>query len=297
MTGGPSADVTIDPSLVRALLQEQHPDLAHQSLVEVGEGWDNKLFRLGENFVVRLPRRAVSAALIEHEQRWLPRLSPRLPLPVPVPLRIGRPGCGFPWSWSVVPWLAGQSALLAPLSDAATAAVALGQFLRALHRPAPGDAPHNPWRSVSLSARASTTRGHLQQVDGLVDRVAVLALWERVVSTPPWPGTPMWIHGDLHPGNLLISGGRLSAVIDFGDLAAGDPATDLSVAWMVLPPSARPTFFTSARGELDPLDDHTLMRARGWALALGLAHLIGSRDDEVMGALGRRTIAAALNGP
>jgi aminoglycoside phosphotransferase (APT) family kinase protein len=124
----------------------------------------------------------------------------------------------------------------------------------------------------------------------------VLALWDRVVSTPAWPGPPTWIHGDLHPGNLLISGGRLSAVIDFGDLAAGDPATDLSVAWMVLPPSARPTFFTSARGEFDALDDHMLTRARGWALALGLAHLANSRDDELMAALGKTTIAAALNG-
>src|SRR5678815_2309167 len=138
----PIAEVTIDTSVVRALLQEQHADLAHLSLVEVGEGWDNKLFRLGEDLVVRVPRRAASAALIEHEQRWLPRLSPRLPLPVPVPLRVGRPGCGFPWSWSVVPWLPGQSALLAPLQDVATGAVALGRFLRALHQPAPGDAPH-----------------------------------------------------------------------------------------------------------------------------------------------------------
>jgi aminoglycoside phosphotransferase (APT) family kinase protein len=297
MTRGvkPIAGVTIDTSLVRALLREQHPDLAHLPLIEVGEGWDNKQFRLGEDLVLRLPRRAASAALIEHEQRWLPRLSPRLPLPVPVPLRVGRPGCGFPWSWSVVPWLAGQSAVLAPVQDVAMAAVALGQFLRALHHAAPGDAPHNPWRSVPLSARAHTLREHLQQVDGLVDRVAVLALWERAVSTPAWSGPPMWTHGDLHPGNLLVSGGRLSAVIDFGDLAAGDPSTDLSVAWMLLPPSARHAFLKSARGEFDSLDDHTVMRARGWALALGLAQLANSRDDELMGALGRATIDAALD--
>jgi aminoglycoside phosphotransferase (APT) family kinase protein len=105
----------------------------------------------------------------------------------------------------------------------------------------------------------------------------------------------LWIHGDLHPGNLMVSGGRLSAVIDFGDLAAGDPATDLSVAWMLLPPAARHTFLTSARGEVDALDDHTVMRARGWALALGLAHLANARDDELMGTVGRTTIDAALD--
>jgi aminoglycoside phosphotransferase (APT) family kinase protein len=146
MTTGPKppAEVTIDPSLVRALLQEQHTDLAQLALIDIGEGWDNKLFRLGDALAVRLPRRAASAALIEHEQRWLPRLSPRLPLPVPVPLRVGRPGSGFPWSWSVVPWLAGESALVAPPQDPAPIAATLAQFLRALHQPAPDDAPHNP---------------------------------------------------------------------------------------------------------------------------------------------------------
>jgi len=136
---------------------------------------------------------------------------------------------------------------------------------------------------------------HLQQLDGLVDRGAVLTLWERVASTRPWSGPLLWIHGDLHPGNLLVSGGRLSAVIDFGDLAAGDPATDLSVAWMLLPPPARSTFRASARGAFDPIDDDTWMRARGWALALGLAYLASSRDDAVLAALGRATIDAALN--
>ena len=297
----PAAEVSIDTSVVRALLEEQHADLAHLSVIEVDEGWDNKLFRLGEDLAVRMPRRAASAALIEHEQRWLPRLSPRLPLPVPAPLRVGRPGSGFPWSWSVVRWFPGQSALLAPPRDVATTAttattaIALGRFLRALHQPAPEDAPQNPWRGVPLAARAKTTQAHLQQLEGLVARGAVLGLWERVLSTPAWCGPPLWIHGDLHPGNLVVSGGRLSAVIDFADLAAGDPATDLSVAWMLLPPSARQTFFTSAREEFDPLDAHTLMRARGWALALGLAYLANSRDNEAMSALGRATIDNVLS--
>jgi aminoglycoside phosphotransferase (APT) family kinase protein len=291
----PPADVAVDRSLVIALLQEQHTDLAHLPLTEMGEGWDNKLFRLGDDFVVRVPRRAASAALVEQEQRWLPRLSPMLPLPVPVPIRVGRPGCGFPWPWSVVPWFPGQSALLTPPEDLATAAGSLGRFFRALHKPAPGDAPTNPWRGVPLVVRTGTVQKHLQQLDGLVDRGAVLDLWGRAVAAPPWSGPPLWIHGDLHPGNLLVSEGRLSAVIDFGDLTAGDPATDLSAFWMLLPPSARRTFLTSARDEFDRLDTHTLMRARGWALALGLAYLAASRDEEAMRALGRATIDSALS--
>jgi aminoglycoside phosphotransferase (APT) family kinase protein len=293
----PPAEVTIDQSLVRALIQEQHADIAHLALNDIGEGWDNRLFRLGDDLVVRLPRRAISAALIEQEQRWLPQLSPRLPLPIPVPRRLGRPGCGFPWPWSITSWFHGRSALLAPPQDLSAAAVALGQFVRALHQPAPADAPHNPWRGVPLAARTTALTAHLQQVDGLVDRADVLELWERTLSAPPWSRPPLWIHGDLHPGNLLVSDGRLSAVLDFGDLAAGDPATDLSVIWMLLPPATRSAFCESARGEFDAIDDHALVRARGWALALGLAYLANSRDDGPMGRLGLATINAALSTP
>ena len=291
----PAAEVVIDAALVRALLREQHADLAHLPLFDTGEGWDNRLFRLGDELAVRVPRRAASAVLIEQEQHWLPRLASRLPLPVPVPLRAGRPSDSFPWPWSVVPWLAGRTALIAPPDDPAAAAAALGRFLRALHQPAPREAPHNPWRGVPLDSRTRILREHLEQLSGLVDRAGVLDLWERALSTPPWPGQPSWIHGDLHPGNLLVGDGELSAVIDFGDLAAGDPATDLSIAWMLLPRPARPIFRAAARGDADRIDDDTWMRARGWAVALGLAYLASSRDDPSFGALGRATVDAALN--
>jgi aminoglycoside phosphotransferase (APT) family kinase protein len=122
----------------------------------------------------------------------------------------------------------------------------------------------------------------------------LLDLWSQLVETPPWTRPPLWIHGDFHPGNLLVSEGRLTAVIDFGDLCAGDPATDLAVAWMLLPPSARPIFRAAADG-CGWIGDHTWMRARGWALVLGLAFLASSRDNAVMGALGRATLEAALS--
>lgn len=136
-------------------------------------------------------------------------------------------------------------------------------------------------------------REHVRQLDAFIDGPVVLGMWERLVWARPWQGPPLWIHGDLHPGNLLISGGTLSAVLDFGDLAAGDPATDLSIVWM-LPSSDRSTLVTSAREEFPTVEDDTWIRARGWALALGLAYLASSRDDEPMGALGRATIDAVL---
>ena len=288
----PAADLMPDPSLVQALLQEQHPDLAHLLPVKVAEGWDNVLFRLGDELAVRLPRRAASATLIEHEQRWLPQLSLRLPVPVPVTVRVGVSGPLFGWSWSVVPWLPGQSLLHAISPDPVTTGAVLEGFLRALHQPAPVDAPGNPWRGVPLEARTAALHTHLQQLDGVVDRTAVLSLWDRALSAPPWPGPPLWLHGDLHPGNLLVSDGRLSGVIDFGDLTSGDPATDLSLLWM-LPRSMRWTFEAWA----DEQPDALRIRARGWALALGLAYLAQSPDDAPMAALGQRTINAALDEP
>ena len=210
-------------------------------------------------------------------------------------MRVGRPGCGFPWRWSVAPWLPGQSALVTPPQDPTETAVALGRFVRALHQPAPEDAPRNPYRGVPLAAREKILRKRLEQLERTVDSARVLRVWDRLVSTPSWSGPPVWLHGDLHPRNLLVDNRRIAAVIDFGDLAAGDPATDLSVAWMMLPLSARSIFRASARGEGDPIDDHTWFRARGWAIGLGIAYLANSRGDEPMRALALATIDSALS--
>ncbi len=174
MGGGPPAEVTIDNRLVQTLLTEQHPDLANLPLTQVGEGWDNVLFRLGEDLAVRLPRRAASAPMIEHEQRWLPELARRLPLPVPTPIRMGRPGSGFPWSWSVVRWLPGMTAV-AELRNPQAVAASLGRFLRALHQPAPEDAPRSPFRSIPLDARTARLHEHLDQLGDVINRERVLS--------------------------------------------------------------------------------------------------------------------------
>ena len=290
----PPAEVTLDPSRVRALLEAQHPDLAGLPLIEVASGWDNFVFRLGDDLAVRLPRRAIAAPLIEREARWLPELAPRLPLAVPVPVRVGSPRNAFPWAWTVVRWLPGETASAAPPADAEATAVALGRFLRALHQAAPLDAPRSTWRGTPLAERTASVHAHLKQLDSRLDAPRIRAAWALLLERPPWNGPPLWLHGDLHPGNLLVYDGRVAAVIDFGDLCCGDPATDLSVAWLLLPPAARATLRREARDTRDPIDDHTWARARAWALALGLTYLANAGDDPVLEALGRATIAAVL---
>ena len=293
--GGPAAEFVIHAALVQILLSEQHPDLAGLPIIQIGEGWDNAVFRLGDDLAVRLPRRAATAPMIEHEQRWLPELAPRLPLPVPTPVRIGRPGAGFPWSWSVVPWFPGTNATAEALRSPQAVATVLGRFLRALHQPAPEEAPRSPHRSIPLDARTARLHEHLDQLGDVINRERVLALWDRLVVTPRWPGPPMWIHGDLHPANLLLVDDQLAAVIDFGDITCGDPATDLAVMWMLLPPEHRETLFAAAgHSRSNPAGEEMWRRARGWALAIGVAVVSLGRDGNPLTEMGKKTVAAAL---
>jgi aminoglycoside phosphotransferase (APT) family kinase protein len=288
----PAAELDVHPDLVRALLADQHPDLADRPLALVANGWDNVLFRLGDDLVVRLPRRELAVALVEHEQRWLPDLAPLLPLPVPTPVRVGRPGVGYPWPWSICRWIDGRSALDTPPTDLGEAAEALGRFLAALHRPAPDGAPPNPFRGTSLAVRSPITLRALDHLGAAVDQVGMRRRWEDLVALPPWDRPPVWVHGDTHPGNLIVSDGRLAAVVDFGDLTAGDPASDLAVAWMLLPAEHRPRFRTAVGADAD---DALWARARAWALGIGLSLLASSADNPAYAELAGRAVDEALS--
>jgi aminoglycoside phosphotransferase (APT) family kinase protein len=298
----PAAEVEVSADLVRRLLADQHPDLARLPVEFLANGWDNELYRLGDGLVARLPRRALGARIIKNEQRWLPGLAPRLPLPIPYPERTGVPACGYPYSWSVVPYLPGVPAAQATSFNPAEAAAPVGGFLGALHIPAPADAPASPSRGVPLAERADTFAANLALLTGHAsqdhaDRDTVLGVWDAALAAPGYDGPPVWLHGDLHPANILVNNGQVSGVIDFGDITAGDPAGDLSVAWMLLPRDCHARFWSAyqaAGGTGGRVDGALRARAMGWALNLAIVFLAHSADNPVLRQIGRGTLSAVL---
>jgi aminoglycoside phosphotransferase (APT) family kinase protein len=261
-------EVRFGQDLVRALLRAQHPDLADLELHDVAGGWDNQQWRLGPELAVRMPRTERAPDLLRLEQKWLPVLAERLPLPTPVPVRVGEPSELFAHTWTVVRWVHGEPADHAPITSAAAAGTLAG-FLRSLHRPAPEDAPVNPTRGLPLAVMRVGFTGALDVIAGDARVAAAREVWEKAVAAPAWDGPPSWLHGDLHPANVVTRDGTLAGVIDFGDMCAGDPATDLSAAWILLPSGGAGRFFDA----YEDADEATAARARGWAVLRAL-HLI-----------------------
>ncbi|MFD9948617.1 aminoglycoside phosphotransferase family protein [Nonomuraea sp. NPDC059023] len=254
----------IDAALARRLVDSQFPQWAGLPLHLVDPGGsDHMIYRLGEELSVRLPRHSGAIEQAAKELEWLPRLAPHLPLAIPAPVAVGRPDFGYPWPWGVSRWLEGEVATVEALADSGEAAVDLAAFLLALQAfavPLGSELQGEP-----LAARDDSTRAAIARADGAFDGAAMTALWEEALAAPEWGHDPVWFHGDFHTGNLLTVGGRLSAVIDFGGLGAGDPACDLTIAYTLMSPAGRTAFRTA----LD-VDEATWLRGRGWALTTGL---------------------------
>jgi aminoglycoside phosphotransferase (APT) family kinase protein len=285
--GTPVAEFEIDRSLVSKLLESQHPDLAQLPLVEFDSGWDNAIFRLGDRLAVRLPRRAAAAQLISHEQRWLPQLAAHLPLPVPTPYRVGVPAFAYPWSWSVVPWLPGETANRCELRS--SEAKRFGDFLRTLHTPAPRDAPRNAVRGVPLRQRAPAVEARMERLAAITRSITdqVRQIWRKALETPI-DVSPTWLHGDLHPRNVLVEEGRITGIIDWGDITSGDPATDLASIWMVF---AEPHEWQDMLAAYSRPSDATIRRAKGWAVLFGVALLdAGLVDNPTNASIGERIL-------
>lgn len=286
----PAADVHIDVSLVRRLVAAQFPQWASLPIEPVeSAGWDNTIFRLGPDLVVRLPRRRVSAEHVRNEHRWLPVMAPNLPLAIPVPVGHGLPGEGYPWYWTVCPWLTGELAAQAAVADPGLAATCLARFIAALQAMDPAGGSVHEFRGVSLAAHDHNARAAAAVLQHSLDVGPLLEVWEDALAFPAWSGQPLWIHGDLHPANMLVRDQELSAVLDFGLLGVGDPACDLMVAWMYLSADSRDVF-----RRVLAVDDATWSRGRGWALQSGLRMAAYSADNPVLGDIGRYTLAEVL---
>jgi aminoglycoside phosphotransferase (APT) family kinase protein len=270
---------TIDAELVRRLIAAQFPQWAHLSIkpVEPG-GWDNRTFRLGDRMSVRLPSAAAYVAQVEKEHRWLPEIAPHLPLPIPTPLAKGAPGAGYPWPWSVYGWLDGKPAKADLIVDLTRFSRALAGFLVALQRIDATGGPlagqHNFHRGGELVVYDAQTRAALSTLGGRVDTAAIEDVWAAALHSE-WQGKPVWVHGDMAWGNLLVQDGELYAIIDFGSSAVGDPACDLVIAWTQFFGESRQAFHAAL-----PLDDETWARGRGWALWKALVIVAGHDSNQ-----------------
>ncbi|WP_404795910.1 aminoglycoside phosphotransferase family protein [Streptomyces pristinaespiralis] len=287
----------ITAALARRLVDTQFPQWAGLPLALLDPaGSDHVIYRLGGKLSVRLPRHAGAIGQAEKEAEWLPRLAPHLPLAVPSPVGVGEPDFGYPWPWAVSRWLDGDVATVEALGDSSEAAVQLAGFLTALQRFARPDTPADAARQNltvgPLADRDRATRAAIAGTDGIFDTAAMTELWNEALDAPGWHHSPVWFHGDLHTGNLLTTGRRLSAVIDFGGLGIGDPACDLTIAFSLMSAGSR-TAFRAALG----VDEATWTRGRGWALATGLNAYTSYADvSPRIAAQTTRQINAALIG-
>jgi len=258
----------IDRPMVQRLLNQQFPQWSYLPIEFVSSaGTDNALYRLGETMVVRLPRIDWAVKNVDKEWIWLPKLAPFLSVAIPLPLAKGKPSNEYPWPWSIYHWLEGSCPLVGQIPDPSLLTRDLVGFIQALHAIDLPDGPSSN-RGVPLEEQDAETRQALAQLDGIIDVKTVTALWEEALQAPKWVNPPVWVHGDLSPGNLLIQGDRLAAVIDFGILGIGDPACDLIIAWNLLPAHMREIFRTGLE-----VDEATWQRGRGWALSTALLQL------------------------
>ncbi|MDQ0795828.1 aminoglycoside phosphotransferase family protein [Streptomyces sp. B1I3] len=280
-------EVTTDAVLVRRLLAAQFPAWADLPVEPVdSHGTVNAIYRLGADMAVRLPRVEGGSKDVATEHHWLPRLAPHLPYAVPEPLAHGTPTDDYPWSWSVCRWLEGDN----PAAGAGTAELAadLAAFVTALRKI---DVTNGPpaYRSEALPARDTDTRAALATLRGVVDTAAATEAWTEALRAPG-PPAPTWVHGDLQPGNVLLSDGRLTGVIDFGCMGVADPAVDLIAGWYLLPARTRQVFRTQTAA-----DDAAWARGRGWALSIALMELSYYRTtNPVMASTARHVIEETL---
>jgi len=280
----PPPEIEITPDLVVNLITEQFPQLAHLKLTFLGEGWDNSMFRLGDQYLVRLPRRKKAVPLLKIEQEWLPKFNIPGKIKLPIPIGIGSPNNNYPWSWSILPWFDGQSADIDhPNADEA---IHFANFLKTLHQPAPTNAPTNLYRGVPLSVRAADTEDRMSRLakNTSVITTKIKRIWTDALETS-FTQNNCWLHGDLHPRNIVVNNGEIQAVIDWGDLTSGDVATDLASCWMIF----HQVEVRQQAIEVYAPSPMEAIRAKGWAVFFAVILLdTGLVDNPQHAKIGRQ---------
>jgi len=282
--------VDLNAGLVRQLVAGQFPDLVGLPVREISStGTVNAIYRLGEEFYARLPRLPRYVGDLERERRWLPELAPGLTLRVPEPVGLGQPTAEYPFNWAIYRWIDGRPYADQLIDDERQAAADLARFVAELRRVAPAaDAPAGGRRP--LAQLDAGTRTSIAASAGAIDVPAALAAWASALRAPVWDGHPVWIHADLLRPNLLVAGGHLRAVIDFGSAGVGDPATDVIPAWAVFGPAGRAAFRVALG-----VDDGTWHRARGIALHQAAALIpYYAVSNPAFAALGQRTVEQVI---
>lgn len=266
--GFPEAEIEITGNLVRNLVDSQFSEFSNLELTFLSEGYDNANFKLGNSMLVRLPRRALGAKLIKHEIEWLPKLKNLLSIKVPSPIKVGASTENFPWPWTITPYFDGNSPLITMLDESEL--LKLVQFLKQLHEINPKEAPENPHRDVKLSLKADSVNERIMLLESQSTEIPgeVKQLWEQAVLEPV-DLKPSLIHGDLHPDNIIVKNGELEAIIDWGDITKGDPATDLASLWMLTDDyDIRSKLFNEYGAS-----PSTILRSKGWAFFYGTIFL------------------------
>ena len=291
MSGTPPAEIDINPNLIRQLLQAQHSDLADLPLEYMSEGWDNTMFRLGDEMTVRLPRRAKAEQLLKNEQDWLPIIAKGFPIDTPIPIRNGQPTHFYPWHWSVLPWLKGETAnRQQPDDDQVELFV---ECLKKLHQPAPDNAPKNNFRGVPLIERAEDIEKRLASLKLKTNFITkeIEEIWQAALNTTITE-KQCWIHGDMHTRNILVHEGKISGIIDWGDMTSGDVANDLVPIWMLW---GNPTTRQRAL-DLYGITPEILARAKGWVIYFCAVLLdTGLVDNPEHAEMGRVTLERLVN--
>lgn len=285
----PAAEVTINKELVNRLMAAQFPEFSHEAVHELANGWDNATFRLGTDMIVRLPRRAVALPLLRNEQKWLPVLASKLSIAVPKPIRIGIPQKEYPWPWSITPYFEGKTCLESKFENPTKEAIRLANFITSLHQEAPNEAPKSTGRGIPLSDRWPRFEQHVFAVKDQIDAPRLIHIFKELMAVEEWNKPAVWLHGDLHSLNIIVNQGEIKAIIDWGDLCSGDPATDLGSAWYLFQKEERKVMQSHLH-----YDDNTWLRGKGWALIYALVCLAYSADNPQVHLMGTNLLEAVL---